>query len=81
MEDGNIKKTKYSKKIVITAIIAIVLFWITESVLVYFGGEGYPDRFVTCWFTFWGVELAALAGIKITETRHPEAEEDEEAVG
>jgi len=80
-ENTKKKKLKYSKKVVIAAVVAVVLFWVTETVLIYFGGEGYPDRFVTSWFAFWGVELAALAGIKITETRHSEVEEDEEAVG
>jgi len=69
---------KYSKKIVLMSISAVLLFWVMETALIYYGGEGYSDRFITCWFSFWGVELAALAGIKITETKYSE---DEEAVG
>lgn len=69
---------KYSKKIVIASISAVLAFWVVETVLIYFGFEGYSDKFVTCWFAFWGVELAALAGIKITETKYSE---EEDAVG
>lgn len=70
---------KYSKKIVIAAIVAVLAFWGAETYLIFIGYEGYSDRFVTCWFSFWGVELAALAGIKMTKTRYQES--DEEAVG
>lgn len=60
---------KYSKKIVIAAISAIVAFFIAETALLLLGYEPYPAVFTTCWFTFWSVELAALAGIKINETK------------
>lgn len=60
---------KYSKKIVIAAICAIVSFFIAETILLILGLEPYPAVFTTCWFTFWSVELAALAGIKISETK------------
>lgn len=58
-----------SKKVVLAAISAIILFWVMETVLLFVTGAGYPDAFVAAWFTFWSVELAALAGIKITEAR------------
>lgn len=75
---------KYSKKIVIAAISAVLALWIAETVLLLLGMEGYPSIFITCWYSFWAVELAALAGIKITETKFPEIDEefpDDEAVG
>ena len=61
---------RYSKRVVRAAICAILSFWIAETALIAFGFEGYPDVFITCWYSFWAVELAALAGIKISETKN-----------
>jgi hypothetical protein len=63
------KKGHTSTKVVVAAIIAIVLFWVSEFFLLYTGNAGYPDVFIRSWFFFWSVELAALAGIKITKVR------------
>lgn len=63
------KKVRTSTKVVIAAICAIILFWCSEFFLLYTGNSGYPDVFIRSWFFFWSVELAALAGIKITKVR------------
>lgn len=63
------KKVRTSTKVVIAAICAIILFWLSEFFLLYTGNSGYPDVFIKSWFFFWSVELAALAGIKITKVR------------
>jgi hypothetical protein len=65
----NKKKVRTSTKVVVAAICAIVLFWLSEFFLLYTGNSGYPDGFIKSWFFFWAVELAALAGIKITKVR------------
>lgn len=81
-----------STKVVVAAICAIVLFWLSEFFLLYTGNSGFPDMFIRSWFFFWSVELAALAGIKITKVRRQSPYEgempdeafedsDEEAVG
>lgn len=64
------RKVKTATKVVMAAIIAIVLFWISEFYLLYIGNEGYPSTFIQSWFFFWSVELASLAGIKITKVRN-----------
>ena len=64
------RKVRTATKVVAAAIVAIVLFWISEFYLLYIGGEGYPTAFIQSWFFFWSAELAALAGIKITKVRH-----------
>ncbi|MEG1523821.1 MAG: hypothetical protein RR475_02215 [Clostridia bacterium] len=73
------------KKVVIAAIAAIILFWIAETVLrIFNNGTGYSDTFTICWFTFWSVELSALAGIAITESRkspYMKFESREEEIG
>lgn len=63
------KKVRTSTKVVIAAILAIILFWISEFYLLYIGNDGFPGDFIKSWFFFWSVELAALAGIKITKVR------------
>lgn len=70
-------KRKTSNKVLTAAIAAIILFWFSEIGLLLWGQSGFPDRFITCWFTFWSVELAALAGIKITKVRHSPYTNDE----
>ncbi|MBQ1570235.1 MAG: hypothetical protein IIZ78_03840 [Clostridiales bacterium] len=64
------KKVRTSTKVVIAAITAIVLFWISEFYLLYIGNTGFPTAFIQSWFFFWSAELAALAGIKITKVRN-----------
>lgn len=62
-------KVRTSTKVVIAAITAIILFWMSEFCLLFIGNEGFPADFIKSWFFFWSVELAALAGIKITKVR------------
>ena len=62
-------KVRTSTKVVIAAITAIILFWMSEFYLLYMGNDGFPGDFIKSWFFFWSVELAALAGIKITKVR------------
>lgn len=64
------KKVRTSTKVVIAAITAIVLFWMSEFYLLYIGNTGFPTAFIQSWFFFWSAELAALAGIKITKVRN-----------
>ena len=64
------KKVRTATKIVVAAIMAIVLFWISEFYLLYKGSEWYPTAFIQSWFFFWSAELAALAGIRITKVRN-----------
>lgn len=69
MKKNNKKKIRTSTKVVVAAILAIIFFWLSEFCLLYLGNSGYPDAFIKSWFFFWSVELAALAGIKITKVR------------
>ena len=59
-----------STKVVVAAIVAITLFWLSEFYLLYIGNSGFPTAFIQSWFFFWSAELAALAGIKITKVRN-----------
>jgi len=78
------KKLSTSDKVVIAAICAVLLVFTAEMALRIFDKEGLSDRFITCWYTFWGSELAFLAGIKITKVRSPYTasdDDDDEAAG
>ena len=61
--------SKFSKKIVVCSVCAILLFFITETYLLNNGLESYPDVFIVSWFSFWGVELFNLSRIKINEDK------------
>lgn len=71
------RKARTATKVVIAAILAIVLFWMSEFYLLYIGNEGFPSSFIQSWFFFWSAELAALAGIKITKVRNAPYDGDE----
>ena len=77
------KKLSTSDKVVIAAICAVLLVFAAEMALRIFDKEGLSDRFITCWYTFWGSELAFLAGIKNTKVTSPYAplDDDDEAAG
>lgn len=75
------RRIRTSTKVVTAAIIAIILFWLSEIYLLTVVQTGFPDKFIESWFFFWSVELVSLAGIKITKVRkspYEETLEDEE---
>lgn len=75
------KKRSTSNKVLFASVSAIIIFWISEIVLLATGNEGFPDVFIKCWFTFWSVELSVLAGIKVAKVIKNPYTEDEEAHG
>lgn len=75
------RRIRTSTKVVIAAITAIILFWLSEIYLILSVQTGFSDTFIKSWFFFWSVELVSLAGIKITKVRkspYEETLEDEE---
>lgn len=63
----NTKKKKVSNIMLVIIIIAIVLYTIANFLLQYFAGIEVSPTLTTAWFTFWGAEIVALAGIKISK--------------
>ena len=63
------KSARFSKKIVVCSVCAIILFFVAETYLLNSGLESYPDVFIASWFSFWGVELFNLSRIKINEDK------------
>lgn len=69
---------KTSNVIIAAAVVCIVLYTVAAFVLQFVTGLEAPGTLTTCWFSFWAVELAALAGIKITKTKCRYGEESED---
>lgn len=63
------KKFKFSSLVVVLCVIHIDLFIAALFALYYFG-YSFSDTAITCFFTFWSIEMLSLAGIKIGKTRY-----------
>jgi uncharacterized membrane protein len=68
------KKEKKGKKVsnimLVSIVIAILGYTIASFILQYHTAVEMSPTLTTCWFSFWGVELVALAGIKISKVKH-----------
>lgn len=60
-------KMKTSNKVLITSILAIVLFTIACLYIQYVTSMEVSSTLITVWYTFWTVEIVSLAGIKVTK--------------
>ena len=63
----NTKKKKVSNIMLAIIIVAIVAYAAANFALQYFAGVEVSPTLTNAWFTFWGVEIVALAGIKISK--------------
>lgn len=66
---------KTSTKVVIAAVVCNIVYTIAAFVLQFATSVEVSSTLTTCWFTFWGVEVGALAGIKIAKTRYKKEED------
>ena len=79
---------KVSNLMLFVVCVMIILYAAASFALQYFAGAEISPTLTTAWFTFWGTEIVALAGIKISKvvrgentTPTEEIIDDEEAVG
>lgn len=63
------KEKKVSNVMLTIIVIAIVGYAIANFVLQYQMGMEISSTLTTCWFSFWGVEIAALTSIKLIKTK------------
>lgn len=68
------KKMGFSNFVVIVAILnitifTIALFWVT------FLGFVLSDTAITCFFSFWGIEMLSLAGIRKSKAKYNQSYE------
>ena len=62
------KKRRVSNIVLIVVVIAIVAYAAADFILQKTTGYEMNSTLTTCWFSFWGVEIFALAGIKVSKT-------------
>ena len=70
------QKKEVSKVMLVFIVIAIVLYTIAAFVLQYFTSIEVSPTLTTCWFTFWGTEIVALAIIKTSKVKHQKDKKD-----
>lgn len=51
----------------VVVVIAIVGYVVADFLLQYHTGVEVSPTITTCWFSFWGAEILALAGIKVSK--------------
>lgn len=61
------KRRKVSNVMLVIIVVAIVVYAVADLALQYFTGNEISSTLTTCWFAFWGSELALLAGIKTSK--------------
>lgn len=64
------KKKKISNIMLVIVMIAIVSYAAANFILQYYTNIEVSSTLTTCWFTFWGAEIFALAGIKISKVKN-----------
>jgi hypothetical protein len=64
---ANKSKKKVSNIMLVISCIMITLYAAADFALQYFTQIEVSPTLTTAWFSFWGGELACLAGIKITK--------------
>lgn len=63
----NFSKIKTSNKVLISAIMAVILFTIACLYIQYTTSVEVSSTLITLWYSFWTVEIVSLAGIKISK--------------
>ena len=67
---------KVSNIMLAIVVIAIVGYVIASFALQYHTSVEISSTLTTCWFSFWGAEILALAGIRISKVRKENYSED-----
>lgn len=64
------KLKKVSNLVLIAAVTAVVGYGITATIVQVITGVELSPTLTTAWFSFWGVEIIALAAIKTSKVKH-----------
>jgi biotin transporter BioY len=64
------KKKKVSNIMLVLICAMIILYTAADFALQYFAGVEVSPTLTTAWFTFWTVEIVALAAIKTSKVKH-----------
>lgn len=63
-------KKKVSNIMLVLICTMIILYTAADFALQYFAGIEVSPTLTTAWFSFWGVELVALAAIKVSKVKN-----------
>lgn len=77
-------KRKVSNIMLVVIVSAIVGYVIASFILQYYTGTEISSTLTTCWFSFWGAEICALTGIKVSKVFKKYSSDDcsnDDAVG
>lgn len=66
----NKAKRQVSNIVLIVICVMIILYTAAAFILQYFTNLEVSSTMTTCWFSFWGAELVALATIKCTKVKN-----------
>lgn len=69
-ERGFMKKKKFSKSIVVFSVVFIVIYTIASLIVQYFTTMSPSDSLTYCVYTFFGIEMLAMAGIKVSDAKY-----------
>ncbi len=61
------KKKRVSNIMLVVVMVAIIAYAAANFALQYFTTIEVSPTLTTCWFAFWGTEIFALAGIKVSK--------------
>lgn len=61
------KKRRVSNIMLVIVIFAVVAYAVADFILQYHMGIEMSSTLTTCWYTFFGAEIFALAGIKVSK--------------
>ena len=72
------QKRKVSNIMLVLICAMIILYTAATFVLQYFTSVEISPTLTTAWFTFWTVEIVALAAIKSTKVKHTKEDKSSE---
>ena len=75
------RKKHFSDYIVAAAITAAALYTVAAVTLQFCGFMEISSTLTTCWFSFWTVEIVALAAIKGGKVKHQSKKTEESEEG
>lgn len=73
------QKRKVSNIMLVLICAMIILYTAADFALQYFANVEVSPTLTTAWFTFWTVEIVALAAIKTSKVKHGQDVTTEEA--
>lgn len=69
------KKTRFSKKVIVVCLISIWIYVIINAVILPMSGSGLPDAVTYGFFSVFGIQFWVLSKIKRAEINQPESED------